>query len=166
MVIIVYGLPGSGKSYFGSRLAEMIGADYVNSDQLRKEMFNKRTYSFEEKQAVYHKMMDKMKGALIQNRNIILDATFYKKDTREPFIQEMEKKGGIYFIEVQADENVIRQRLQKERPYSEADFEVYKKIRDQHEPMTEPHLVLQSTDDNIQEMLQKVTHYLNWKDDK
>lgn len=166
MVVIVFGLPGSGKSYFASRLAKMIRADYINSDKLRKEMFKERTYSKQEKAAVYRKMLAKMTEAVNQNRNVVLDATFHKNDTRKTFEQEMEGKGGIYFIEVQANENIIRERLRKERPYSEADFEVYKLIRRHHEPLSDPHLLLESTDENIYDMLQKAADYLKWKDDK
>lgn len=165
MVVIVFGLPGSGKSYFASRLAKMIRADYISSDRLRKEMFKERTYSKQEKAAVYSEMLVKMKEAVNQKKNVVLDATFHKNDTRKLFVQEMEGK-GIYFIEVQANENIIRERLKRERPYSEADFEVYKYIHQHNEPLNDPHLLLESTDENIDNMLQKAADYLNWKDDK
>jgi predicted kinase len=77
----------------------------------------------------------------------------------------MKGKEEISFIEVQADENIIRQRLKKPRQYSEADFEVYKLIKQQNEPIDEPHLILKSTDDNIDEMLQKASEYLKIKND-
>jgi predicted kinase len=110
-------------------------------------------------------MLAKMKEAVQQNRNIVLDATFHKKETRELFIREMEGKGGLFFIEVQADEKVIRERLKKERPYSDADFEVHQLIGKKNEPLQEPHLTLQSTDENIDEMLQKATGYLKRNND-
>ncbi|MFC0775069.1 AAA family ATPase [Terrimonas alba] len=166
MIIMVLGLPGSGKSYFAARLAKMMGADYVNSDRLRKEMFQVRTYSEQEKAAVYNAMLGKMKEAVRQNRSLVLDATFHNDETRKPFIQEMKKKDRICFIEVTADENLIRQRLKKERTYSEADFEVYKLIRSQWEPLNEPRLLLKSTDENIDSMLQKAAEYLKQEDDK
>ena len=165
MIIIVFGLPGSGKSYFASRLAKTINAAYLNSDQLRKEMFTARSYSEQEKAAVYNVMLLEMKVAVSQNMRLVLDATFYKSETRETFIREMEGKGDIFFIEVMANEDLIRERLKKERPYSEADFNVYKLIRQHWEPMTEPHLVLESTDENIDNMLQRAGQYLRQKND-
>jgi len=144
----------------------MINAGYVNSDRLRKEMFKNRTYSAQEKASVYHAMLEKMKGALAQNNNLVLDATFHKLETRMPFIQETEGKEGIFFIEVRADQNIIRERLKKSRPDSEADFEVYKFIQQHWEPLNKPHLLLESTDKNINGMLKKAAEYLHWKDDK
>ena len=165
MVIIVFGLPGSGKSYFASRLADMIKAYYLNSDKIRKEMYKKRTYSDAEKQGVYNAMLAKMKESVKQNSHVVLDGTFHKSETRGLFTKAMEGKGGIEFIEVKTDENIAKKRLQKKRLYSEADFEVYKIIRDQYEPLHEPHLSVQSTNDNIENMLQQASFYLKWEHD-
>ncbi len=162
MIIVVIGLPGSGKSYFAERLAEKIGAEYVNSDRLRKSIFPKRTYSEDEKIKVYKVMLDKMEGAIAQNNGLVLDATFHKASTREPFISK--SKGNLRFIEIQVDEEIVRERLKKSRPFSEADFEVYRLLRKEWEPLLESHLTLQSTNDNIEIMLQKAMKYL--KDDR
>lgn len=165
MIIIVCGLPGSGKSYFASRLAEMINSEYVNSDRIRKEMFRERTYTEQEKAKVYDAMLERMKEAMNQKKNLVLDATFHKKETRKPFIEKTKGKGNIFFIEVRAGENIIRERLKKSRPYSDADFEVYKLIRQQWESLKEPHLLLESNNENIEIMLQKSVDYLHLNDD-
>ncbi|HRP54787.1 AAA family ATPase [Agriterribacter sp.] len=160
MVIIVFGLPGSGKSYFASRLADMMHAVHINSDLLRKEMFRERSYTDTEKAFVYSEMLQQAKAATGQNRNVVLDATFHRNETRELFVAGIKDETGIFFIEVVADERTIMQRLKKERPDSEANFEVYKSIRQQWEPLNAPHLILESTNKNIGAMLQKATQYL------
>lgn len=166
MIIIVFGLPGSGKSYFASRLAEKRGAKYVNSDKLRNELFTERDYSDRENKIVYDHMLEEMVQAVAQNKNLVLDATFHKEETRKLFINKFQGEGEIIFIEVQADEEIIRERVQKVRKYSEADFEVYKLIREQNEPLIEPHLILQSTNGNIHEMLEKAAQYLKINHDE
>ena len=83
MIVIVFGLPGSGKSFFASRLAKIINADYLNSDRIRKEMFASRNYSEKEKAAVYSAMIEKTKVLANQKKNLVLDATFHKKETRD-----------------------------------------------------------------------------------
>lgn len=166
MIVIVFGLPGSGKSYFASHLANMINADYINSDKVRRAMFDTRTYSIKEKLSVYNEMLAQMKELVKQNKNLVLDATFYNNNTRKKFLDEAKGAGSIFFIEVKAEESVIRKRLQEKRVDSEADFEVYKKVKKQWEPLHEEHLILQSTNDNINEMLYKAADYLHLKDDK
>lgn len=165
-VVIVFGLPGTGKSYFAERLAEQINAQYINSDRLRKELFPERTYSGKEKEMVYKVMLENARTAINKNINVVLDATFHRKDIRRIFLEEIGTKSEIFFIEIRADENTIRHRLQKERPYSEADFEVYKLIQQEWEPHNEPHLTLYSTDDDISHLLQKAIEHLQKKNDK
>ena len=166
MIAIVYGLPGSGKSFFACRFAAKINAAYINSDRVRKKLFISRTYLIKEKLAVYNEMLAQMKEAVKQNKNLVLDATFYNSDIRKKFLDEAKGAMSICFIEVKAEESVIRKRLQEKRVDSEADFEVYKKVKNQWEPLHQDHLILQSTNDNINEMLYKAAHYLHFKDDK
>ncbi|SDE43572.1 hypothetical protein SAMN05421636_10557 [Pricia antarctica] len=158
MNIMVFGLPGSGKSYFAERLAEKIDAEYVSSDRLRKELFPSRTYSDHEKAAVYDTMLKKLEETNTKKENLVFDATFYKKETRELFIKKA--KNNSRFIEVWADEPVIKARLKESRPYSDADFEVHKLIKQEWEPLERPHLRLESRNDNIDVMLQKAMEYL------
>jgi predicted kinase len=160
MVIIVFGLPGSGKSYFASRLAGMMRAVHINSDHLRKEMFHQRSYTDREKAVVYNEMLKKAKEAIGQNKNVVLDATFHRNEKRELFEAEIKGEARVFFIEMIADEAMIMQRLKKERPDSEANFEVYKKIQRQWEPLRASHLILESTNTNADAMLQKAAQYL------
>lgn len=163
MIVVVFGLPGSGKSYFAIRLASMINALYINSDRVRKEMLTKRTYFEKEKLSVYDEMLSQLIEARKQNKNVVLDATFYKNEIRESFINAVGENERIKFIEVIADESLTRERLQEIREDSDAGFDIYKKIKEEWEPTDEPHLVLKSTNDNIDEMLNKATDYLNFK---
>ncbi len=158
MVILVLGLPGSGKSYFAGKLAQKIDAEYWNSDQVRKVLFPERTYSETEKLKVYEALLKKMQDAIEKKKDVVLDATFYKNKIREPFVKSNTK---IAFIEVWADEKIIQERLKENRPDSEADFKVYQLIKQKWEPLEQPRLKLQSTNNNIDAMLQSALNYLN-----
>lgn len=111
-------------------------------------------------------MLSQLIEAKKQNKNVVVDATFYKSDIRIKFINEANQNEKISFIEVRANESVIRERLRKTRTDSEADFEVYKKIKNEWEPFNQDHLIAQATDDNIEEMLHKAAGYLNLSNDK
>ena len=160
MIIIVFGLPGSGKSYFATNLAGMLNAGYINSDQVRRTMFAVRKYSAREKLSVYNEMLAQMQKAIQQHKNFVLDATFYANYIRKKFFDAAKDIDDIIFIEVRAEESLIKERLKRPRKDSEADFKIYKKIKKQWEPLYEDHLILQSTDDNIAEMLEKTAAYL------
>jgi len=158
------GLPGSGKSYFASRFAKLIHADYVNSDHIRKSMFPARTFTEREKALVYDEILELMRQAISQDKDLVLDATFYKKDIRKKFINEA--GGEIVFIEVAAEEAVIRERLKQKRADSEADFEVYKFVKNLWEPLFGHRLILISSNDNIEDMLREAVAYLKLRNDK
>ena len=160
MVVIVCGLPGSGKSYFASQLARQMNAEYLNTDKVRLEMYAARTYSEEEKRSVYNRLLALAGQAVSQNRSVIIDGTFYTEQIRNIF-RNYFNEVVLYFIEIRAEESVIRERLNKPREFSEADFSVYEKIRSQWEPITGEHLGLQSTDSNINEMLTRATAWLH-----
>ncbi|SFP80598.1 hypothetical protein SAMN05444277_10244 [Parafilimonas terrae] len=34
MIVIIAGLPGSGKSYFAGRIAQMLSVAYINNDKI------------------------------------------------------------------------------------------------------------------------------------
>lgn len=161
MIIIVFGLPGSGKSYFALRLAKELKAKYVSSDVIRKQLFVVRKYTWEEKTKVYDVMNKEMKKAIQRGKDIVLDATFYKEDYRNKFKEiAAEFKEKILFIEVWADQKIILKRLIREREHSEADFSVHFHIKKIFESLESEHLILQSTQENIMEMMGEALNYI------
>lgn len=161
MIVLVMGLPGSGKSYFAERLARELHAGYINSDRLRKKMISKRTYSEKEKEMVYDEMLVRMRDYILKKKDLVLDATFYRNRIRMKFREAAREAGGLFYIEVQAAEPLVKERLSLARTDSEADFKIYKKIQAAWEPLQEQHLLLQSTNDNIEMMLKRAKEYLH-----
>jgi predicted kinase len=161
MIILVAGLPGSGKSYFAERLSDKLDAVYINSDQVRAALQATGKYSFNDKLLVYKEMMLQATQAMERKRDVIVDATFYHHTMREMFLRLAAGYNvDVRVIEITADEGLIRQRLQKPRKYSEADYRVYEIVRDDFEGITMPHLTLQSTDNNLDEMLKQAKRYI------
>ena len=158
MVVLVIGLPGSGKSFFAARLAELTGAVYINSDRIRKEL--DLYYTREEKLMVYDEMLRQAEKAVTEDRHVVLDATFYTRDIRDRFAEALQEIDELVFIEVMADEELIRERLKRPREDSDANFEVYREIKEEWEPLRDEHLVLRSTDENIDSMLDQAVEYL------
>jgi predicted kinase len=160
MVIIVTGLPGSGKSYFASKLSEALKASYFSSDQFRKFFFSGIKYSTTEKLKVYQKLLSETLEAVDNGKDVVLDGTFYKQSIREEFKSALLKiNQKIIFIEVRAESQLIKDRLKKLREDSDADYDVYQKLLAEYEPLTENHLILLSGNDNIEQMLREALEY-------
>lgn len=164
LLALVTGLPGAGKTTFAQALAEKIGARHLNTDIIRSALGLRGRYDEHSKQKVYREMEKQTEEALRSGERIVVDGTFYRKALREPYRQLGERAGApVYWILVEAPEDVIRERVSKKREYSEADYAIYLKIRDAWEPLERPHFILQSG--NIGHMLEKALRYLPIQND-
>ena len=162
MIVLVGGLPGSGKTYFAKKLAGETDAILFSSDKVRKFLGASGRYNIEDKLHVYKELASLAESELINSKKrVVIDATFYHQSMRLLFTELATRLWvPLYFIWIYANEKVIMKRTQIPREDSEADFEVYKKIRDQFEPITIPCLMLESTDNNIGIMLKKAEDYI------
>lgn len=166
MMIIVMGLPGSGKSYFAKRLSDRIGATYIGSDAVRKEMKAMGKYGVEDKNRVYDRMVLLTKNGLSERETIVLDATFFKKRLLKRFISLAQEKGVPHRVFwIVAGEEVIKERVSKTRKDSEADYEVYLKLAGEFEKPQPPFLKLRSTQNNIAEMLDQADGFIQGRDE-
>jgi predicted kinase len=156
MIAVVFGLPGSGKSFFARQLAIKIDAVYIGSDQVRQGLLEPGKYDERSKLGVYEKMLALTEDAVVQQKNVVLDATFYKEHIRQLFKEQAKRLDNpLYFIEMKAAERVIKERISQKRPDSEADFEVYLELKRSFEAMDEDHLVLHSDKEELSVMLNK-----------
>lgn len=161
VLVMVMGLPGSGKSFFAKALAKEIGATYLGSDELRKELGMMGNYSLDNKLTIYEEMFKRAKEIHKSGKSVVLDGTFFLQQVRDlvTFLtKSLSWKMSI--IRIMADEELITKRLSKKREDSEADIEVYKKIKSEFEPILEEHLSIQSSDNNLKECLEKALQFI------
>ncbi|MEZ4931816.1 MAG: AAA family ATPase [Saprospiraceae bacterium] len=160
-LILVVGLPGTGKTTFARALSTAIGARHLNSDIIRHDAGERGHYDMASKAAIYDEMLNRTESFLKNRQPVVIDATFYKNIFRKPYQLLGEKYDvDVKWIEIKADEEIIKERVNKKREYSEADFEVYKKIKEDYEPLEMPHLILWSGLLTVEEMVFRAKEYL------
>jgi predicted kinase len=162
MIVVVFGLPGSGKSYFAQALAAHLNCPLISSDATRKQLSLRGKYDDKTKNDVYLQMLFLLEVNINNANSVVLDATFYKTRIRNQFKEKaMALAEAIHFIEIRADENTLRARVSRKRQESEADLDAYLKVKQEFEPLEDDHLVLYSDLQQLEQMLAIALEYLN-----
>lgn len=163
MIILICGLPGTGKSFLAKKLASKLSCRHINTDIVRKEKIKEPGYSEKEKHSVYDAVVFLAEEALKKKQSVILDGTFYKSEFRKKAEQLAKKhKKGFYIIELVTPLSEVKRRLDSKKNVksdSAADFDVYKIIKAEFEPIKEYHLIIDSTRP-LKDQIAEVVNYL------
>lgn len=161
-LLMITGLPGTGKTTVASALAKRLQAEHFNTDMIRQEMGLRGQYDPETKEQVYSILLERTREALAAGKTVVVDGTFYRSKLRDEFRQQLNAQLiPIYWLELWAEDELIRKRVSKARAYSEADFEIYLKIKATYEPILEPHLRLESKDANLEQLVEEIILHLS-----
>ncbi|MFW5756545.1 MAG: AAA family ATPase [Tangfeifania sp.] len=161
MIVLVFGLPGTGKTYFAKHLAEKIDAAHLNTDIVREKLNFTGHYDEKTKQQVYNELFKQAQMEFKKGADVIVDGTFHlsrRREQLENLVKEENKK--MFYIEIKTSEKTARKRLKKSRKHSEADFNVYEKIKNEFEPLEKDCLELWSDREDIEEMINKAQKYI------
>jgi predicted kinase len=153
-LIMVGGLPGTGKSFFCSKLAERLSFLILASDTLRKVLFPSPQYKEYENKRLFSACHVLIEELLRKGIPVIFDGTNLLEHHREYFYRAAERAGArLILVWVEAPTEVVRQRLlaRKETAMpqcdSEAGWEVYNKMKPRREKISRNHLVVDTSQD-------------------
>jgi predicted kinase len=167
MLIIICGLPGSGKSSLARKLRSRLPAAYLNSDVVRKQIFPKPQYTENEKKDVYNDIVNQAEKMLHQGKNVIVDATFYTRKYRQMMIDTAESAGSEHcIIMCTLPEETVKARLEKRmergKNPSDADYKVYLEMKNKFEDI-EGDFLRMDCSKPIGAQVQKATRYIGEK---
>ncbi|MBI2913180.1 MAG: DegV family EDD domain-containing protein [Chloroflexi bacterium] len=153
-LVVVSGLPGSGKSHFTRELCRRYPMARLESDALRKALFRRPTHSADESARLFaacHALLDSL---LARGIPAVLDATNLREVHRRPLYRmAARRRAKLLLVEAQAPPEVVERRmearLRRQNPWdqSEAGPEVYARMREQAEPIERPHIVVDTSQD-------------------
>jgi len=158
---MLLGLPGTGKTTLARALSSRLDISHLSSDHLRREIDQQGHYRPEDKAQVYQLMAERAGETLAQGKPVLVDATFSQKAHRELILSVAEQQAcDVFMVELLVPEKVVKERLQVERPESEADFHVYQQIKAQFAPIQRAHLQVDSHALPLEEQIEAVQRYL------
>jgi predicted kinase len=155
VLVMLTGLPGTGKSNLARQLAEVLPFAIVESDQVRKILFPQCEYTGEESQWVHrtcHALMDKL---LMKGVRVIYDATNLHERHRELVYRLADaREVKLIVVKVVSPEAVASQRLRNRRgdvkdddDVSDADVKVYRRMSRSVDPIRRNHVVVDTSRD-------------------
>jgi len=138
-LVLVGGLPGTGKSTLAAKLAASSGFEVIRSDVVRKELagiegsaesgagFSEGLYTSEWTDRTYAECLRRAEERLFQGARVIVDATFSEEKRRQPYFDVALRWGiPVLFLVCTAEPEAIKARLEKRRgDASDADWSVY-----------------------------------------
>ena len=160
VLVVVSGLPGTGKSFFCRRLVERLPAIILESDSLRRLLFQQPDYSQLESTRLFKAIRLLAERLLRRGFCIIIDATNLSEHHREYFYSIAEHLDvKLVVISVEAPSSLVRKRLAERSgnlaESSEADWNVYTKMKPTVDKITRKHYVADTSRD-INPVIDKV----------
>jgi len=153
-LVLLSGLPGSGKSYFSRELAKRFPLAHLNSDVLRRRLFLRPAHSAAESARLFAAVHALAERLLARGVSVIVDATSLREAHRSPLYEIAERTGaGLIVVQTQAPHTIARGRLTRRargrdrRDASEATVEVYDRMRSEVEPIRRPHVTVDTSKD-------------------
>ncbi|MEJ0073054.1 MAG: ATP-binding protein [Candidatus Saccharibacteria bacterium] len=93
LLILLYGFPGAGKTFFARQLCEQLVAVHVQGDRMRGELFENPTFSRDENQII-SSLMDYMTGEFLNaNVSVVYDTNAMRAAQRRN-LRNMATKAG------------------------------------------------------------------------
>jgi len=166
-LVVVSGLPGTGKSYFCRRLAERAEVVVLESDRLRKTLFSSPTYGQDEHLRLFPACHALVRELLAGGVSVAFDATNLEERHREPLYHIADQVGAeLVIVQVSAPEEVVHKRLEnRERGLdsdgvSDASRRVYQAMQSRADRIRRSHYVVDTSKD-ISPALDKVVHRIS-----
>lgn len=147
-LVLVGGLPASGKSVLSGALADRFGMSLLSSDRLRKELngippdqpaparLDQGIYSREQTERTYGALIERAVALLARGESIVLDATWSDARHRELAAEAAEAAyANLVTIRCVVNEDVARYRLAQRGPgQSDADQDIAARLAGRTDP--------------------------------
>ena len=153
-LIILCGLPGTGKSHFARALAARGPFLWLNSDRTRKLLVARPSYSRREHRRVFSAMHILTKGYLRDGYSVVFDATNLNENVRAPLYAVAAEAGVTpLIIRFTAPSDLVKRRLAKRSAghadpgQSDAGWEVYSLMAVADQPVPRPHHLVRGPED-------------------
>ena len=154
VLIIISGLPGTGKSHFSRQLANKLPSLILESDYLRKKLFTSPTYTSSENQRLFSACHFLIEEFLKSGITVIFDATNLIEHNREVLYRIADRaQVKPIVVQVDAPRHIVQKRLsaRTETPNpkenSDANWQTYEVMKQQAQKIRRNFFIVDTSKD-------------------
>jgi uncharacterized protein len=147
-LFVVHGLTGSGKSTLAAALADELGAEWLSTDSIRRQLFGvsaepaaygEGNYQVDRRMAVYNALFAAAEGDLSDGLSVVLDGAFLTAELRLR-AADLARHCGVraFFVHCSCPDGIARQRIAKRARAGGAPSESRPEIFDRQKTNEEP----------------------------
>ena len=161
MIVLICGLPGTGKTFLSNKLSKYINSTVLSTDKIRKELIQKPTYTPWERALIYDVLFLLAKYLHSSGINCILDGTFNMEKSRREIKDLLNLSNNqFYIIECICPEDLIITRLLlRKDDYSDATVSIYLKMKKIYEPVKQTHISI-NTSKPLNRNIDRILRYI------
>jgi len=166
-LIVISGLPGTGKSYFSRCMAERVPLAVVETDAMRKVLFPFPTHSGSENARLFKACHALVEDILGKGVPVLFDATNLIEYKRERLYNIAHKTNAkLIIVSVEAPVYVVSERLRRREDgdggedNSTADISVYRRMVSSVEPIRRDNFAVDTSND-ITSVIDKIVREMD-----
>ena len=154
LVVMLCGLPGTGKSTLAAHLSQEFGLVHLESDYLRRKLFGCPTHSGQESVRLFTAIYERARELLSEGYGLLFDSTNLIESHRQiTYDIAQNAKAKLIIIRLVCSPSVVksrlRQRVLREGQNSNADWQVYKKLSKTEDQIIPKHYVLDASSEQV-----------------
>ncbi|MBI2955049.1 MAG: AAA family ATPase [Chloroflexi bacterium] len=154
VLILMTGLPGTGKSYVSRLIQRSLPAALVQSDFVRKLLFPQPRYTVDESTMVYRTCHEVIARLLVRGISVIFDATNLIESKREIIYRIADRAGArLVIVRTVTPKSVVLERLGQRGQgidrddLSDADATIYERMQHEEEPVRRSYIAVDTSQD-------------------
>lgn len=154
VLIVLTGLPGTGKTHFAGELQKRLFLRVLESDRLRKLLVPHPKYTAGESARLFAACHLLIEEYLVQGRQVLFDATNLTEQFRLPlYLIAHRTSASLVLLRFTATQDIVRQRLAERAAgmhtdgHSDAGWLIYSRMYSHEEAISQQHLTVDSSKD-------------------
>ena len=153
-LLVLCGLPGTGKTYFAREVTKQVPFCVFESDRIRKTLIPEPKYTASEHARIFNVCHFLIEEYLRQGQNILFDATNLTERFRLPLREISQRQDAqLVMVHITAPRDTVRKRLQERElglhtgEFSDAGWPVYSRMAPHEQPIEGEHLSADTSKD-------------------